>query len=98
MLNMRHIQTICRPARRANRRQTQRRNQITPNSVELVDTFRLVYATVQIRREVLCEANERLNVHEDVEDESEDRVGRGEVFVAGACFVHLDDDQTGSQC
>lgn len=93
MLNMRHIQTIRRPARRANRRQSQRRNNIARNPMVLVYRLGIVQAAVQLRYIVLREAHQRLDVHEHVERQAQARVRRFEVFVARAGFVHFDDDK-----
>jgi hypothetical protein len=46
MLNMRHIQTVRRPARRANRCQPQYRNKVTRNPVVLVNRLGIVYAAI----------------------------------------------------
>lgn len=97
MLNMRHIQTIRRPARRANRRQSQRRNNIARNPMVLVYRLGIVQAAVQLRYIVLREAHQRLDVHEHVERQAQARVRRFEVFVARAGFVHFDDDEAGGE-
>jgi hypothetical protein len=94
VLNMRHLQAVIRPRRRANRGQTQCRNNIARHSMILVDTLRVFQAAIQLRNVGLCKANNGLDVYEDVECKSETRVCGFEVFVARAGLVHLDDDKT----
>jgi len=97
MLNMPHIEVIPRPRRRTNRRQAKRRNYIPAHAVILVHCLRVVHSTVQLRHIVLREPHQRLQIHRDVERESEDRVRAGEVLVPRPCFVQLNDDQAGGQ-
>lgn len=98
MLDMRHIQTIRRPRRRAYRRKPQRCDHVAANPVVLVDALRIVHAAVQTRGIVLGEPDDGLDVHQHVEGEAEDRVRGLEVLVPGAGFVELDDDETRGQC
>jgi hypothetical protein len=97
MLNMRQIQIIRRPRGRANRRKTQCRDDITRHAMILVDTLRVVHTAVQLRHIVLCEPHNRLDVYENVKSKAKTCVCGFKVFVAGACLVHLDDDEAGCE-
>jgi hypothetical protein len=97
MLHMRHIQTVRRPARRANRRKAQRSNHVARNAVVLVDFLRIVHAAVNLWHVVLCESHEGLDVDENIKGEAEAGVRGFKVLVARAGFVHLDDDEARSQ-
>jgi len=64
----------------------------------LVNRFRIVHAAVQLRHVVLREADQRLDVHEHVERQAQAGMRGFEMLVAGAGFVHFDDDEAGSEC
>lgn len=81
MLNMRHIETIRRPGRRADRRKSQRCDHIPADPVVFVDAFGVVDAAVQAWRVVLRESDDGLDVEQDVECETEDGVRGREVLV-----------------
>ena len=98
MLNMRNIQTVRSPRRRANSRQAERRNDITANPVILVHALRLLHAAIQLRHVILREAHDGLNVHQHIERETEARMRRRKVFVARPRLVNLDDDEAGGEC
>lgn len=97
VLDMRHIETIRRPARRGNRRKTEHRNQIPGNTVILVDALGLVHASKHTGDIVLRETNNTLDVHEHVEQQAQSRMRRLKVLMAWPCFVDLDDDQAGCE-
>lgn len=61
----------------------------------LVDALSILNTTIQLRNVVLCEANKRLEVHENVKSEAETGVGRGKVLVAGALLIDFNDDEAG---
>jgi hypothetical protein len=97
MLDVPHIKIIRSPRGRANRRQPQRRNHIPTNAVVLVHALRVINAAIQTGHVVLREPHQCLDVQQDVERQTQDRVRRGEVLVPRACFVKLDDDEACGQ-
>lgn len=97
MLDVCHIQAIRCPRRRADGCKTERCDHVATNSVVLVDALRIVDAAVQIGGVVLSEANDSLDIYQDVECQSEDRVRRLEVLVTRTGFVKLDDDETSGE-
>lgn len=62
-----------------------------------VDALRFIHTAIQVWGVVLCEADNGLNVHEDVEQQSEPCVGGCKVFVSRARFVYLDNHEARSQ-
>jgi hypothetical protein len=64
----------------------------------LVHRFRIVHAAIELRNVVLREADERLDVYQDVEGKSKTCMRRFEMCVAWTGFVHFDDDQAGCEC
>lgn len=97
VLNVSYVQAVCCPSCRADRGQPQRRDDVSADPVVFIDALRLIHSAIQAWSVVLCEPNDGLDVHQDVESETEDRVRRLEVLVSGASLVHLDDNQTSSQ-
>ena len=59
----------------------------------LVDTLSIIHPAIQLRYIVLCEANNSLNIYEDVECKPETRVCGCEVFVSRPRLVHLNNNQ-----
>lgn len=97
MLHMRQVQIIRRPRRRANRRKPQHRNNIPSHPMILINTLRVLHTTIKLRHIILREPHNRLDVHKDIKGEAEARVRGFKVFVAGAGFVHFDDDEAGGE-
>lgn len=61
----------------------------------LIYALCVVDTAIELGHVVLGEADERLNIDEDVEGEAEAGVGRGKVFVAWTALVDFDDDEAG---
>lgn len=97
MLHVREVQIIRGPSGRTNRRQAQDGNNITRHPVILVHALSIIHATVQLRNIILREAHNSLEVNKNVKGKTEAGVCGFKVLVAGPCFVHLDDDEAGSQ-
>lgn len=97
MLDMPRIEIIRRPRRSADGRKSQRGDDIAADAVVLVDRLGVVDAAVQAGRVVLREADDGLDVEQNVECQTEDGVRGCKVLVPRAGFVDLDDDQAGGQ-
>lgn len=83
---------IC-PCRRTHSRKSKCSNRIPGDSMPLINSLGLLFTPIQIWRKVLRKANKRLQEQRNVEYEAEDGVRGGEVVVAGAALVDLDDDE-----
>ena len=61
----------------------------------LVHALGVIYTAIQLRHIVLREANNSLNVYENVKNKAKTCVRGFEVCMAWSSFVHLDDDKAG---
>lgn len=78
---------------RAHGRKHQQQDNISGSPVVLVQSFGIVFTTIESRQPELCEADECLNGHQDVDDQAQDGMRRDKVDAAMADLVVLDDDK-----
>lgn len=94
-LDLQHILIEVRLRRRGHGRQHGQQDDIAADAVVLVQLLGVLHAAVQLRHEVLRDADDGLDDGEDVRDQAEDGVRRFEVRAVVRELVVLDHDQAG---
>ena len=94
-LDFKNVLVVVRLRGSCDGRKQHQENEVSADTVVLVQLLCILLAAVDLRHKVLREANKSLNENKDVRDQTQDRVGRDEVCAIVGNLVVLDDDEAG---